>query len=126
MTMDNRMKNNVLQYTNVITNVGGGYNPATSTFTAPTEGYYVFAWSTSKFDMFYCLTSIVKNGTPILNESAFAANSHLQVGDSTSQTVVIHLEKGDRIWIKYIRDSPPFLDTGGFVDIDAFTGFRLY
>ena len=124
MEMSNRVRNNVLQYTNVLTNVGGAYNPADSTFTAPIDGYYVFAWSTSQYSSHNTVSSIMKNGVRMLNECAVTEEVPFQ-GDSTSQTVALHLVKGDRIWIKLIGGTQPFLEGVGraFNDVIVFTGF---
>ena len=124
MDLSNKVKNKVLQYSNVITNVGGAYNPADSTFMAPIEGYYVFSWSTSAWDRKYTLSSIMKNGARILSQSAYA-NAVTNQGDSTSETVVLHMVQGDRVWIDLYKGSAPYMDFGAFTDINVFTGFLL-
>ena len=115
-----------MQYSNVITKLGDVYDPTNSTFTSPLEGYYFFAWSTSRYNIGYTLISIVVNGDMILNESAYAGKNSLHVGDSTSHTVVLYLQEGDRVLVKLLRNAPPYLEKNGFVDIDAFTGYRVY
>ena len=122
MNPSNKLKNGILQYSNVITNVGGAYNPADSTFTAPMEGYYAFAWSTSAYNRQSTLSSITKNGARIVSQSAYA-NAVTNQGDSTSETVVLHLVQGDRVWINLYEGSAPYMDGGGFKDINIFTGF---
>ena len=126
MEISNRVKNNVLQYSNVITNVGGAYNPADSTFTAPIEGFYVFAWSTSQYNRHYTASSLMKNGARMFSQGVYTGEVTGQ-GDSTSQTGTLHLAKGDRVWIKLIVGTPPFIEKAGgaFNDVDAFTGFLL-
>ena len=122
--LSNRVKNGILQYTTVITNVGGAYNPADSTFTAPIEGYYVFSWSTSQYNHHYTLSSIMKNGARILSESVYTYASGGQ-GDSTSEIVTLHLVQGDRVWIKLIQGNDPYVDSNKFGDINSFSGFLL-
>ena len=124
MNPSNKLKNGVLQYSIVITNVGGAYNPAESTFTAPMEGYYVFSWSTSIYHRQYTLSSIMKNGARIVSQSAFANFVDSQ-GESTSETAVLHLVQGDRAWISLYNGDAPYMDNGGFQDINVFTGFLL-
>ena len=46
-------------------------------------------------------------------------------GDSTSETAVLHLAQGDRVWINLYEGSAPYMDRGGFKDINVFTGFLL-
>ena len=124
MNPSNRLKNGILQYSNVITNVGGAYNPADSTFTAPIEGYYVFSWSTSAFGRHYTLSSIMKNGARIVNHSAYA-NAIANQGDSTSETVALHLVQGDRVWIDLYRGSAPYMDSLSYEGVNVLTGFLL-
>ena len=93
------MKNNVVQYNSVITNAGGAYDATECVFTAPSDGYYVFTWSTSQYDGKYTDTAIVKNGAEFLSETAYA-NAGSDTAATSSQTVTIHIGVGDRIWIK--------------------------
>ena len=124
MNPSNRVKNGILQYTHVITNVGGGYNPAYSMFTAPLEGHYVFSWSTSTWNRRYTLSSIMKNGARIVSQSAYAYTVDSQ-GDSTSETAVLHLVQGDRVWINLYKGDAPYMDGAAYKDINVFTGFLL-
>ena len=115
------MKNSVVQYTNVITNIGGGYNPLQSTFIAPAEGNYFFAWSTSQYRNRYTYTSIVKNGSPLLYVTVGWTGD--TQADSTSQTIAIHLSVGDRVWINHDSASnAPYIDIHY---MGVFTGFLL-
>ena len=127
MNPSNKLKNGILQYSNVITNVGGAYNPADSTFTAPMEGYYVFSWSTSTYDRKYTVSSIMKNGARTVSQSAYAGAVTNQ-GDSTSETAVLHLVQGDRVWINLYQGEAPYMDGAAYStyrDINVFTGFLL-
>ena len=122
MPKTNTLQNGILRYTDVLTNVGGAYNPADSIFTAPVEGYYVFVWSTSQYSTKYTESSITKNGARIASQSVYAARGS---GDSTSETVALHLVHGDKIWIKLFKGSKPVVDGGVFEDVNVFTGFLL-
>ena len=117
------VKNNVIQYNRVITNKGGAYNTADSVFTASVEGYYVFSWPMTQYNEKITDAAIVKNGAEFLKESAYVSGG-VDVMDSSSQTVTIHLVTGDRIWIKYIGGSNPFVEGNGRFE-GVFTGFRL-
>ena len=116
------VKNNVLQYNRVITNVGGAYNPTDCAFTAPVDGHYVFSWSTSQYDRKYPYSAITKNGAVLLTESAFA-NDVNSAADSTSQTVTLHLVTGDRVWIKRTAGSDPHVESSAFDCV--LSGFKL-
>ena len=118
------VKNNVIQYNRVITNQGSAYNPSDSVFTVPVEGFYMFSWSITQYDRKYTDTAIVKNGAEFLKESAFVFGGS-GVMDSSSQTVTIHLVTGDRIWIKYIGGSHPYIQKGDGRFEGVFTGIRL-
>ena len=69
------VKNSVLQYNQVITNIGGAYDITDCVFTAPIDGYYVFFWSVTQShqnNRQYTQTAITKNGAEIVRDSAFA------------------------------------------------------
>ena len=108
MNPSNRVKNGILQYTHVLTNVGRGYNPAYSTFTAPIEGYYLFSWSTSTYNRQYTWSSIMKNGARILSQTVYAYGVNNQ-GESSSETAVLYLARGDRVWINLYKGNVPYM-----------------
>ena len=114
------VKNSVVQYTDVITNIGGGYDPTKSTFVAPVQGNYFFAWSTTQYQSRYTYTSIVKNGSPFANEGV--GWNGAKVMDSSSQITAIHLSAGDRVWIKHWGGTAPYHQTEY---MGIFTGILL-
>ena len=115
------VRNSVVQYNSIITNIGSAYSRTDCTFTAPTDGQYVFSWSTSQYDHRYTYTSIVKNGLAILYEAVGHISSDAM--DSTSQTVVMHLSRGDRVWIRDDHGGANTYYEGHYVGV--FTGFKL-
>ena len=117
------VKNGVLQYNKVITNIGGAYNPSDCTFTAPSDGFYMFSWSTTQYSSngARTITAIVKNGAEQLFESSYVYGGH-DVMDAASQTVTMHLATGDRVWIKLESGSNPYVNG---VYEGVFTGFKL-
>ena len=112
----------MLQYTIVIINTGGAYNPTDCVFVAPEDGYYVFSWSSSNVDLHYTDFALMRNGAEILVESAYAGNIKYSV-DSTSQTVTTQLVSGDRIWVKLKGGHNPYVEGPRFDGV--FTGFKL-
>ena len=88
-------------------------------FIAPVDGYYVFSWSTSQYGSRWTHSVITKNGEDLLVESVHSYNA----GDSTSQTVVLHLVTGDRVWIKRKSGDYPYNLNNNFDAV--FTGFKL-
>ena len=88
-----------LVFPHIIINVGGGYNGNTGVFTAPRDGVYVF----------FCKITALLNSSDmvfdfILNGSAKTQN--LVLGGSnhpartSSNSIVLQLNHGDRVWIK--------------------------
>ena len=116
------VRNNVLQYNRVITNIGGAYNPTDCVFTAPVTGYYVFSWSTSQYNRKYTYSAITKNGVELLNESVYAHDNN-DAAESTSQTITIRLGIGDRVLVKLTQGQNPYVAGDAFDGI--FTGFKL-
>ena len=116
------MKNNVLQYNQVITNNGGAYDATDCVFTAPVQGFYVFFWSVTQNTKKITQSAITKNGAEIVRDSAFALGGDWDLAKS-SQTVTMHLVAGDRVWIKYEGPHPPYVTDRQFSSV--FTGLRL-
>ena len=124
-TIADTVKNGVLQYNQIITNIGGSYNPVDCVFTAPLDGYYIFSWSTSQVDRKYTYSVITKNGAEMLYEGAYTYYIQHAV-DSTSQTVSMQLQAGDRVWIKLKAGNNPHVQTTQIDFFESvFTGFKL-
>ena len=98
-TISATVKNRVLQYNRVITNIGIAYSPRNCVFTATDVGYYLFSWSTSQYDYQLTYYALTKNRAEILNEHAHAGVH--QAMDSTSQTFGTRGQSVDQIqWWK--------------------------
>lgn len=80
-----------------VTNLGNGYNPSNGEFTAPCSGTYLFS-----------ATILADNGGEvwsqfILNEEEVAdiyARASDDRHDQGSHTVILHLSKGDRVYVQ--------------------------
>ena len=118
------VRNNVLEYNRVITNVGGAYNPTDCVFSAPIDGYYVFSWSTSQYYSEHTYSAITNNGVDLLNESVYAHYNN-DAAESTSQTITIRLVKGDdhEVWVKFTKGQYPYVAGDAFDGV--YTGYKL-
>lgn len=84
----------ILEFDNVLTNVGNGYDKATSTFKAPVDGTYWFQTTVLSFNNVEIWGYIAVNETPKVWYNARGTdNRHC----SGSQTLIITLKKGDSV-----------------------------
>jgi len=113
----------ILKFDNVITNEGHNYDPSTGVFTCATSGIYVFAQSLDANTNTYVSANIKKNGDTIGFVQAVGTSFS---DSSSSDTIVVDLNQGDRIWIiVYILNHP---DTTSILSgvYASFSGFLLY
>ena len=85
-----------IRFTRVITNIGGQYNTSTGIFTCQYPGMYFFALHILKYprsSIAYCY--IRKNQIYLLEAFSLTASSINY--DSTSNSVVINLNRGDQV-----------------------------
>jgi hypothetical protein len=86
-------------YDLVHTNYGDGYDKTSGIFSAPEKGLYVFSCTVMALGLDHMHIDIVKNDqwiTTIYSSRFF--------WDQTSQTVVIPLEGGDKVWTRQAKD----------------------
>lgn len=89
-------------------NVGGGYDTGTSTFTAPVKGIYLFTMTASKaekddtLNWFLLINGGNANagGTSTSESNERALISMNSTGTTTSRTVLLALNSGDKVTIK--------------------------
>jgi hypothetical protein len=107
-----------LVFPKVIHNIGGGYNPSTGVFTAPTEGHYVFFVTVVEYNQQYSRVDIVLNGTSKVRTLG-DDNAAYQTG---ANMVVLQLQRGDTVWIRHASGKGYYTDS---VPVTTFSGFRL-
>ena len=112
--------NKKIIYDKVITNIGDGYSPSSGVFTSPSDGDYVFTWSTmNSGDTTDCSAYIYKNGVKLL--LTYAVERGGSYNEVASNTAVFHLSVGDTVWIQTSS-------CGSFAGYPytAFSGWKLW
>ncbi|XP_054460843.1 complement C1q and tumor necrosis factor-related protein 9-like [Anoplopoma fimbria] len=110
----------VLKLTTVLVNEGGGYNPDTSIFTCPVDGFYYFTVHMSVYGRGQC--AIFKNGEKVV--SLYHTSLPDKCSQVASMSSVIQLSKGDEVFVNIW--GPGRNDIFATIDNDTvFTGFRL-
>ena len=108
--------------------VGNGYDPTTSVYTAPLAGTYTFTWSIRMQFSGYYITELVVNNSA---KDYLVSRSDDTGGDYTHETVttattVVSLHKGDRVYIRVQhRSGSPnmYSSTSGYC---TFSGWMLH
>ncbi|XP_056013628.1 complement C1q-like protein 2 [Ostrea edulis] len=112
------LKNGTLVFPAVINNIGGGYNPSTGVFTAPTEGHYVFFVTVVEYQKQNSQVDIVLNGSSKVRTMGHSDAAY-QTG---ANMVVLRLQQGDTMWIRY-HHGKGYLSNS--IPITTFSGFLL-
>jgi hypothetical protein len=82
----------------VKTNVGGGYNKYSGTFTAPNSGVYVFTWTIYSGTRGQTAFQIYVNDEVV--DSSFGDTDDVVDSDSDSGTMVVSLNAHDNVYIR--------------------------
>ncbi|XP_069135892.1 complement C1q-like protein 4 [Argopecten irradians] len=113
-----------LHFDSVQTNDGNAYNPGTGTFTCPETGTYMFHWSINQATPTQGLGGTIS--TNLLHNGILSGA--LQTGDnnvpsSSSNSAVLHLRAGDRVYIQVSQAS-----TDAYIGqtYSGFSGFKLF
>ncbi|KAG7479072.1 inner ear-specific collagen-like [Solea senegalensis] len=105
-------------FSSVFYNIQMHYNTTTGVYTAPTAGTYVFKYHLAIHER------ILKVGL-FLNSIAVVKTTDNKLLGTSSHSVILHLEQGDRVWVQ-VKD----LHTNGMYagpEIKStFSGFLLY
>ncbi|XP_056014500.1 complement C1q tumor necrosis factor-related protein 3-like [Ostrea edulis] len=110
-----------LVFSVVITNVGNGYNPSNGIFTAPTNGNYVFFVNVQSYGTKIICVDIVLNGSTKVRTMAFNNIGSGDSYDAGPNLVVLTLQKGDSVWVRYYAGKGYFTD--GYMT--TFSGFLI-
>ncbi|XP_062599185.1 hibernation-associated plasma protein HP-27-like, partial [Saccostrea cucullata] len=101
--------------------VGGGYNPGTGIFTAPTVGQYVFYVSAQVYSNDTLYVSIVHNGgAKVMTMSDGGRGKDFY--DSGSNLVTLNLQQEDRVWARCQSGSNHYSEG---IPITTFSGFLV-
>ncbi|XP_052443210.1 complement C1q-like protein 4, partial [Carassius gibelio] len=117
---DASSRNDVIKFNDVITNLGGGYEPSTGTFTCKTAGVYYFIFSIVK-------TGQNLRGDLILNDQTIVASAvavDVLHTDTASNNVVLQLKAGDRLFIRLSNSELSKRESQSRFSI--FSGYLLY
>ncbi|XP_056000150.1 complement C1q tumor necrosis factor-related protein 3-like isoform X2 [Ostrea edulis] len=116
--LQNVPKNTILKLGSVQTNEGGGYNPTTGKFTAPTDGVYSFSWTyhTNKGSVAYVGGYVDGKQTVYIGIYGQASS-----WKSTSGHLVVKLTKGKQFWIQVAIGNIQWL-SGGYTFL---SGYKL-
>lgn len=86
----------------VIYSEGTGYNPNTSIFTEPTAGTYVFYVSIQPANHRDIQLVIVMNGSIKVRAMAwYGSGNSFAIQQAGTNMVILHLQNGDRVWVKW-------------------------
>ncbi|XP_062574643.1 uncharacterized protein LOC134236474 isoform X2 [Saccostrea cucullata] len=109
-----------LVFPSVITNEGNGYNPSNGIFTAPIAGMYVFFLNVQSYYRETIYVDIVLNGSTKVRTMAYSTSND-DYYDSGPNLVVLTIQKGDAVWVKYYSGQGYYYDG----PITTFSGFLL-
>ncbi|XP_036453104.1 complement C1q-like protein 3 [Colossoma macropomum] len=108
-----------LIYKKVFSNYGNGYDSNTGIFTAPIKGVYFFRFYAHCHPGTKMAVSLYKNDQGQCSVFSWKPVTNGNASNST----VLTLEKGDRIYTKLWEDSWVFDDPAGYT---SFSGFLLF
>ncbi|XP_052711296.1 uncharacterized protein LOC128185704 [Crassostrea angulata] len=113
-----------LVFPTVIYSEGTGYNPSTGIFTASSAGTYVFYVSVQSAHQKNIELDIVLNGSIKVRATAwYGSGSSVSIYQTGTNLVILHLQTGDRVWVKR-GGGTGYHSNGGH--ITTFSGFKLY
>ncbi|XP_059188127.1 collagen alpha-1(X) chain-like [Centropristis striata] len=105
-------------FSNVIYNTQGSYDPGSGLYTAPVNGTYVFSYHLTVYER------VLKVGL-FLNFVPVVITTDPKVFGTTSQSVVLHLSRGDRVWVQ-VKDLITNGMYAGAETSSTFSGFLLH
>ncbi|XP_069137181.1 complement C1q-like protein 2 [Argopecten irradians] len=109
--------NEVIIFDNVVTSVGGGYDPFIGRFQAPVAGYYHFVVSIMSYSSHFIEIELVRDGTLLCR--ARASQTYNAMGACASN---IHLNVGSDVWVRHRSSSGDYIRGQMF---PSFTGHLI-
>ena len=105
----------IVTFNLVITDVGGHYDAAASTFTCQIPGYYLFTFTIGAKDANGPSVSLVKNSVDIVDgyfhPSPSGTARYRAMG---SNTVLLNLASGDQVWIRKKNSGQIYADANNY------------
>lgn len=102
----------VIPFDGAYTNVGGGYDSNFGLFQAPVSGYYQFVLTCQAYPNSYMVNlEMVRNGNLLCR--AHAAT----YGQEGYCVAMVHLDKGDDVWVRHYNGQGTFFYHGYRVPI---------
>ncbi|XP_039993386.1 heavy metal-binding protein HIP-like [Xiphias gladius] len=113
-------KETTLTFSKTISNIGRAYNQTTGVFTAPVRGVYFFSFTAADYLKGYMGLYLYRNNQPLIFN--LALNDHGGYA-STSNSVALRLEEGDRVRLSLPASYRLYDDSRNF---SVFSGFLLF
>ncbi|KAL1273603.1 hypothetical protein QQF64_026417 [Cirrhinus molitorella] len=98
-----------LVYGNIFTNVGNAYDSNTGIFTAPVKGVYFFNFVVFNAGEKSAAVTLLKNGQLVLAASDNSPGQDTE--DTSSNSVSLILEQGDKIHLQLVKGSRVYTDS---------------
>ena len=110
-----------IEFDNIITNIGNGYNGVSGVFTVPIAGIYQFSTTMFQFTSAEneIHTQLMKNNNPVGQNFG---NSNRA---STTQTVIVSAQKGDIVYVRHHEILASIQQTIYGEGYSSFSGFLI-
>lgn len=105
-------------FSHVFYNVQQSYHPGLGIYTAPVNGTYVFSYHLSVYEQ-VLKVGLFRNFIPVVK------TTEPQVLGTTSHSLVLHLGRGDQVWLQ-VKDSATNGMYAGSESSSTFSGFLLH
>lgn len=99
-------------------NIQGSYDPSKGIYTAPINGTYLFSYHLTVYER------VLKVGL-FLNFKPMVKTTDTKVLGTTSQKIIVHMARGDRVWIQ-VKDKVTNGMFAGSESSSTFSGFLLH
>merc|ERR1719474_1087665 len=123
-----RMGDSRIFFENTVTDANYGWDSRNSIFITHFPGLYFFTFSVKadadKGDNFKYEVSLMKNGEEVVSVGGALDPSNKNVGTSASNSIILDLMKGDRVWLQLLRGN--LVETANRkTGYSTFSGYKL-